>query len=167
MSEQWDQPTQDQPEQGGEQQRFPQYPQQQYPAAPPLEGGYGAAGGYPGTGDSYGAPGRQPYGPPRNSRLAIASLILGIISLPMIIVGFIGSFVALVGLILGVIGIAGATRKNLKRGIGIAGIVLSLLGLIGGGLVTTAALHAANSCKSISKNDTTDYNNCVKHNMKL
>ena len=165
MSEQWGQSPQDQPEQGGDQSRFPQYPQQQYPAAPPLEGGYGGTAAYP-AGGGYGAPG-QAYGPRRNSKLSIASLILGIISLPMIIIGFIGSFVALVGLILGVIGIAGATRKNLKRGIGIAGIVLSLLGLIGGGLVTTAALHAANSCKSISKSDTTDYNNCVRHNLKL
>lgn len=162
VSEQWDQPTQGQPEPGQGQPQFPQYPQQQYPAAPPLGGGYG--GGYPGGG--YG-PTDQLLGPPRNSKLAITALILGIISLPLIIVGFVGSFVGLVGLILGVIGIAGAARKNLKRGIGIAGIVLSLLGIIGGGLVTTAALHAANSCNSISKSDTTAYNNCVRHNMKL
>jgi hypothetical protein len=45
--------------------------------------------------------------------------------------------------------------------------VLSLLGLIGGGLVTTAALHAANTCKPISKSDNTAYTNCVKHNLKL
>jgi hypothetical protein len=162
VSEQWGQPPQDQPEQGPTQPQFPQYPQQQqYPAAPPLETGYGS--GYPGGG--YDAPG-EPYGPRRNSKLAIASLILGIISLPLIVVGFFGSFVALVGLILGVVGIAGATRKNLKRGIGIAGIVLSLLGLIGGGLVTTAALHAANTCKPL-KGDNTAYTNCVKHNLKL
>ena len=148
VSEQWGQPPQDQPEQGPTQPQFPQYPQQQqYPAAPPLETGYGS--GYPGGG--YGAPG-EPYGPRRNSRLAIASLILGIISLPLIIVGFFGSFVALVGLILGVVGIAG--------------IVLSLLGLIGGGLVTTAALHAANTCKPL-KGDNSAYTNCVKHNLKL
>ena len=160
MSEQWGQSPQDRPEQG--QPNFPQYPQepQQYPAAPPLEGGYGGG---------YGVPGQQPdtYGPPHNSKLAIASLILGIISLPLLIAGFIGSFVALVGLVLGVIGIAGARRKNLKRGLGTAGIVLSLIGLIGGGLVTTAELHAANACKSISKNDTTAYKTCVRNNLRL
>ena len=139
---------------------FPQYPQQQYPSAPPLGSGFG--GDFPG---GYGAPGA--YGPPRTSKLAITSLILGVVSLPMIIVGFFGSFVALVGLILGIIGIAGAARKNLKRGIGVAGIVLCVLGLIGGGLVTVAAVNAANACKSISKSDTTAYNDCVKHNLKL
>jgi hypothetical protein len=164
VSEQWGQEPQEQPEQGQAPSQFPQYPQQQYPAAPPLAGGFGAAGMPAGGG--YGAPG-QPYGPPRNSKLAIASLVLGIVSLPMIIFGFFGSIVGLVGLILGIIGILGASRKNLKRGLGIAGIVLSVLGIIGGGLVTVAAVHAANSCKSINKNDTSAYNDCIKRNLKL
>jgi hypothetical protein len=160
VSEQWGQQPQDQPEPGPTQSAFPQYPQQQYPAAPPLGGGFG--GGVPG----YGAPG-QPYGPPRNSKLAIASLILGIISLPLIIIGFLGSIVGLVGLVLGIIGIVGASRRNLKRGLGIAGIILCVLGIIGGGLVTVAAVHAANACKSIDKNDTTVYNDCIRKNLKL
>lgn len=160
MSEQWGQEPQDQPEPGPTQPAFPQYPQQQYPAAPPLGGGFG--GSVPG----YGVP-AQPFGPPRNSKLAIASLVLGIISLPLIIIGFLGSIVGLVGLVLGIIGIAGASRKNLKRGLGIAGIVLCVLGIVGGGLVTVAAVHAANACKSIDKNDTTAYNDCIKKNLKL
>jgi hypothetical protein len=155
VSEQWGQQPQDQPEPGPTQPAFPQYPQQQYPAAAPL-------GGVPG----YGVP-SQPYGPPRNSKLAIASLILGIISLPLIIVGFLGSIVGLVGLVLGIIGIVGASRKNLKRGLGIAGIVLCVLGIVGGGLVTVAAVHAANACKSIDKNNTTAYNDCIRKNLKL
>ena len=154
--------SQQPPEQPAEQQpTFPQYPsQQQFPAAPPLEGGY--AGGYPGAG--YGDPGQ--FGPPRNSKLAITSLVLGILSLPLIFIG-IGPVVALVGLILGIIGIAGARRKNRKRGLGIAGIVLSVIGLIGGGLLIAAAANAATSCKSVDKNDSTAYSNCIKHNMRL
>jgi hypothetical protein len=149
-----------QPSEPSDQPSFPQYPQQQFPAAPPLDGG-GYGGGYPG---GYGDPGQ--YAPPRNSKLAITSLILGILSLPLLFVG-IGPLVALVGLILGIIGIVGARRKNLKRGIGIAGIVLSLIGLIGGGLVLVAVSNAANSCKSISRNDSTAYTNCIKHNLRL
>ena len=161
MSEQWGQQPQDQPDQGQTQAQFPQYPQQQYPSAPPLGGGFGGGPGYGGV------PG-QPYGPPRNSKLAIASLILGIVSLPLVLIAVIGPIVAFVGLLLGVIGIAGASRKNLKRGIGIAGIVLSLIGLIGGGLVTTVELHAVNACKSIdSKTDPTAYTDCVRHNLKF
>ena len=161
MSEQWGQQPQDQPEPGQTQPQFPQYPQQ-YPAAPPLEGGY--AGGYPVAG--YGGVPGQYLGPPRNSRLAIASLILGILSLPMIIIGFVGSIVGLIGLVLGIVGIAGAAKKNLKRAIGVVGIVLCVLGIIGGGLVTVAAVHAANTCRPL-KADNTAYTNCVKHNLKL
>jgi hypothetical protein len=157
VSEQWGQQPQDQPDQG---QTQAQYPQQQYRSAPPLGGGFGG-------GPGYGLPG-QPYGPPRNSKLAITSLILGIVSLPLMVIAVIGPVVAFVGLVLGVIGIAGASRKNLKRGVGIAGIVLSLIGLIGGGLVTTVELHALNACKSIdSKTDPTAYNDCVRHNLKF
>ena len=160
MSEQWGQQPQEQPEPGPTQPQFPQYPQQ-YPAAPPVGGGYG--GGYPVAG--YPASGEY-LGPPRNSKLAITSLILGIVSLPMIIVGFVGSIVALVGLILGIIGISGAARKHLKRVIGTVGIVLCVLGLVGGGLVTVAAVHAANTCKP-QKGDNAVYTSCIKHNLKL
>ena len=142
-----------------DQQPFPSYPQQQYPAAPPLGGQYAGGGGYPG---GYGDPGQ--YGPPRTSKLAITSLILGILSLPLLFVG-IGPLVALIGLILGIIGILGAQRKNLKRGVGIAGIVLSLIGLVGGGLVLSAGLHAVNQCKSVNHSDTSAYNDCIKHKL--
>jgi hypothetical protein len=137
---------------------FPSYPQQQFPAAPPLGGEYGSAGGgYPGG--FGGDPGQ--FGPPRTSKLAITSLILGILSLPLVFVG-IGPLVALVGLILGIVGIVGAQRKNLKRAVGIAGIVLSLIGLIGGGFVLAAGLHAVNQCKNVDKNNTTVYDQCIK-----
>ena len=141
---------------------IPQYPQQPYPAAPPPAGGYGAAAGHPG---GYGEPG--PYGPPRTSKLAITSLILGILSIPLLVAG-IGPLFALVGLILGIVGIAGARRKNLKRGIGITGIVLSAIGLIGGGVVIVAVSHTATTaCKSVDRNDRTAYSNCIKQNLKL
>ena len=160
MSEQWGQQPQDQPEPGPTQPQFPQYPQQ-YPAAPPVGGGYG--GGYPVAG--YPASGEY-LGPPRNSKLAITSLILGIISLPLVIAGFVGSIVGLVGLILGIVGISGAAKKHLKRVIGITGIALCALGIIGGGLVTVAAVHAANTCKA-DKGNNTLYTKCVKDNLKL
>lgn len=106
------------------------------------------------------------FAPPRNSRLAVASLVLGVLSLPLAAVG-IGPVVGLVGLVLGIVGIAGASRKNLKRGLGIAGIVLSAIGLVGGSLLYVAANHAANACKAYQHGDRTVYENCIKHNLKL
>lgn len=162
MSEQWGQAPQEQPsEQPPTQPQVPQYPQQQYPSAPPVDQGFGA---YPGG--AYGMQG-QPYGPPRTSKLAITSLILGILSLPLVFIAVLGPIVALVGLILGLVGIAGASRKNLKRGIGIAGIILSLIGLIGGGLLTTAELHAVNACKAEKNAPSNVYSTCLKNNLKL
>jgi hypothetical protein len=160
MSDQWGNAPQEpqQPANDPTQPQFPQYPQQ-YPGAP-QDPGYG----YPaGGGGGYGYPGG--YVPPRNSKLAITSLVLGIVSLPLALVG-IGPLAALVGLILGIVGIAGASRKNLKRGLGIAGIALSAVGLVAGSLIIAAGLHAAKTCQPL-KSDTTAYNTCLKDNFKL
>jgi hypothetical protein len=124
------------------------------PFGSPMDAGFGG----------YGMP-PNAFGPPRNSRLAIASLVLGVLSLPLMIIG-IGPLLALVGLILGIVGIAGAQRKNLKRGLGIAGIAFSALGLIAGSLLVVADVHATGQCKSV-KNNTSVYNTCLKNNFKL
>ncbi|WP_034268468.1 DUF4190 domain-containing protein [Actinospica robiniae] len=137
-------------------------PQEPQPTGslPQYSGGYA----YPGDGGLGGYP--EISGPPRTSKLAISSLVLGIVSLPAIAIG-IGPLLALVGLILGIIGIVGARRKNLKRGIGIAGIILSAVGLIAGTLLLVAAANAANSCKSVDRNDNAAYTQCVKDHLKL
>jgi len=163
VSEQWGQPPQEQPPaQQPTAPQFPQYGQQQFPAAAPIDAGYG--GGYPG---GYGMPGQAPYGSPRTSKLAITSLVLGVLSLPLVFIPVLGPVCAAVGLVLGLVGIAGAQRKNLKRGIGIAGIILSVVGLIGGGLLTTAEFHAVNACKALQHGPSQAYNDCIKHNLKL
>jgi len=130
------------------------------PSQPQYPGGYafagdGGFGGYPAV-----------SGPPRTSKLAITSLVLGIVSLPATFVA-IGPLFALVGLILGIIGIVGARRKNLKRGIGIAGIIVCAVSLIAGALLLVAAGNAANSCKSVDKNDSAAYSKCFKDNLRL
>lgn len=152
MSDQWGNSPQG-PQDPGETPTQPAFPQygQQYPGAPMPQGGYG----YPGN-----------FGPPRNSKLAVTSLVLGIVSLPAIVIG-IGPLIALVGLILGIIGVAGARRKNLKRGIGIAGIIVSVVSLIAGALLILAATNAANSCKSVDRNDNSAYTKCVKDHLRL
>ena len=128
------------------------------PWGKPLEGSPQAGFGYPMPPNA--------FGPPRNSKLAIASLVLGILSVPLIVIGPIGVLVSLVGLVLGIVALVGARRRNQRRLFPVLGIVLSVIGLIGGSLITAAEVHAANSCKAY-KSGTTQYNDCIKQNFKL
>lgn len=67
----------------------------------------------------------------RYSKMAVASLVLGIISLVIGIfsagsLGWLGAILAVVGIILGALG-----RKNLeKKGMATAGLVCSIIGVI-------------------------------------
>ena len=63
--------------------------------------------------------------PKDKSGLAIASLVLGILSLCAWIIPFCGGPFALAGIILGVLGM-----KSKQKGMAIAGIVMSAIGII-------------------------------------
>ncbi len=107
-------------------------------------------------------------GPPRTTKLAVTSLVLGILSLPAaLLLPVYGPLLALIGLVLGIFGIARAERRNLKRTIGRVGIGLSALGLVGGTLWTAAEWHAVDACKSVSVNQVKAYDDCVTNNFKL
>ena len=153
MSEQWGQPPQDQPEQG-QGQTFPQYPQQQFPAAPPIEGGYG--GGFPGGG----------YGPAPTNGLALASLILGIVSIVTLLFGF-GPVIGLIAVIIGIFGLRKAKRSGgLRRGMAWAGTILGLVSLVVGVVVIGAAVKGAVDCKNIGiTSKDTGYSTCVRNHM--
>lgn len=113
---------------------------------PPTEGPAGPATPPPGHPTHSGQPGFPPASPlgyppagpqpgwvqgPRNG-LGVASLVLGILSLPGIFLFGIGGIVlGLIGLILGVLGLGRARRGEANnRGTAIAGAVLSALGLL-------------------------------------
>ena len=154
MSEQWDQPQQGQPEQGQGQPQFPQYPQQQYPVAPPLEGGYG--GGYPGGG----------YGAAPTNGLALATLILGIVSIVTLLFGF-GPLIGLVALILGIFALRRAKRTGgLRRGMAWTGTILGLISLVVGIVVIGAAIKGASDCKNLGvTSKDSGYGTCVRNHM--
>ena len=155
MSEQWGQSPQEQPEQGQPQQGFPSYPQssQQYPAAPPIEGEYG---GYPGGG----------YGPTPTNGLALATLILGIISIVTLLFGF-GPVIGLIAVILGPFALRRARRTGgLRRGMAWTGTILGLISLVVGVVVIGAAIKGANDCKNIGiTSKDTGYSSCVRNHM--
>jgi hypothetical protein len=70
-----------------------------------------------------------------HDKLAIASLILGIVSLPASILTILTLPIPIIGIVLGFVGL----KKN--KGLAIAGIILSALGIIFSVLILTVGLH--------------------------
>jgi len=96
------------------------------PAAGPVGGPQGEVNPYQAP-ESVDAAWRPPPGPGPNGP-AIASLVLGICSMPAVCCcGLFGVPISVVGLILGIIGL-----KSQSRGLAVAGVVLSSIGLIFG-----------------------------------
>ncbi|MET9607151.1 DUF4190 domain-containing protein [Streptomyces sp. NPDC006512] len=132
------------------------------PAAPPV-GGYGApanawgapagpVGGGPGYPGYPGYPGQTGYPPPAPraaNGLAVASLVLGLVALPVCFAPFffwIGTLIGLTGLGIGIAAMAQARSGAPRKGMALAGTVLgglSLLASVGGGFLTVAVLHEA------------------------
>ncbi len=126
-------------------------------AYPPPGYGYPPAGGsYPLAGSGYPWPapwqGDRPIGEPTpGSGLAVASLIVGILSLPAILT-LVGG-VVLGGVALG-LGIAAVRRSNRTgapgRGMAVAGILTGLAGLLLGGVVLAFGIVALTDSNFIS-----------------
>jgi hypothetical protein len=96
--------------------------------------------------------GNQPYGygspvqpVAQSNGVAIAALIVGIISVVVCWIPFFGLVPPIVGIILGIIG----RRKPVQQGISLAGLVLSIVGLVGALVITlllvAGIIAAANS----------------------
>ena len=91
------------------------------------------------TQNGYARPGYPPYGYAQpdseaGKPQAVASLVLGLVSLLMLV----GGYLSLVSILLGIIGLVlahQARSRGYRGGVRTAGFVLSLLGLIGGVLV--------------------------------
>ncbi|MBI1758516.1 MAG: DUF4190 domain-containing protein [Actinobacteria bacterium] len=92
---------------------------------------------YPGGPSDFGnmppyATGGYGYPPPAKggSGMAIAALVLGIVSIVLSFTIWVGAIAGIVGLILGIVGISHAKRPGGSgRGVAIAGVVTSALGL--------------------------------------
>lgn len=100
--------------------------------------GPGQPPAYPQPGvTGYPTPGGQPgwaaqTAPPRNG-LGIAALVLGILSIPFALSGFLGIILGAIGLILGIVALNRAKRgEATNRGVATAGTVLSALGVVFG-----------------------------------
>lgn len=105
----------------------PQFGQPQF-GAPPVQPGYpvdpyASAYGQPGP---YGSAPYQPYPPQsaRNDSKAIASLAVGILSVPVSLLCCLGPAVALVAIVLGVVSMNEARRTGAPKGMALAGTII-------------------------------------------
>ncbi len=100
--------------------------------------GYGAPPGPPGYGPPPGPPGPGGYGPPPPTGptmdpVAIVSLVVGILSIPLHFCCYLGwpvGFVAIVCGVVSLVRINGAKDRLTGKGLAIGGIVVSLLGFL-------------------------------------
>lgn len=115
------------------------YQQQQYqPTPPPYQQGQSFQNPYA----PYAAPAVQPT---QGGGLAITSLVLGIVSIALCWLFYLGLPAAVVGLILAII----ARRSPVRRGMATAGLVCSIIGLAfslcDAGLILYAIMRASGS----------------------
>jgi len=91
-------------------------------------------------------PGYQTFSPPTASTgrggMAVASVVLGVVGLPALVLCGLGLPMALVGLVLGII----AATRGPRRGTAVAGVVCSTLTLAIGGVALFFLLTKAAEC---------------------
>lgn len=107
-------------------------------------------------------PGYKSYtATPQQSRgMAVASLVLGLVGLPALLLCGAGLPLAMVGLVLGVI----AAVRNAGRGVAIAGICASIFTLVVGALAIFWLLAQAAECADQDRYPSdTDRQRCVEH----
>ncbi|MDQ3306466.1 MAG: DUF4190 domain-containing protein [Actinomycetota bacterium] len=96
--------------------------------------GYGGQAG--GAQGGYGQPQRQP-----SNGIGIAALVVGIISLVISWVPFLGLLLAIVAIVLGVLGIRKASRgEATNKGMAITGVVTGGLALLVGAFITISTI---------------------------
>jgi hypothetical protein len=91
----------------------------------------------------------QPAPPARRSGLAIAALVLGVLSIPLAFTVYPGLLFGLVAIILGVVGLI-ATRGGRAggRGMAVAGVVTGLVGLVFAAALAVYGLHTYRDCQN-------------------
>ena len=133
---------------GGPQQHY-QYPPTPYgPGAPPPPMYHG-------------------YAPPRSSNgKAVASLVLGILSIVMFWLTIFDSVFIVLALIFGLIALS-ETKSGAGhgRGMAIAGLVCTAVGTLAATVFTVLIVHAANQCGGFSNNNTSVFQDCVRHHL--
>lgn len=86
----------------------------------------------PGTGNEFSAVPPYVGGPQQQAGngMAVAALVLGIISVPLLFLNWVDSIIAVLAIVFAVLGIRRAARGAGRRGMSVAGLVLGIVGLV-------------------------------------
>ncbi len=152
----------------------PQYPPQQQPPPyyPPPGSGYTASppppphyGATPPPGYGYGPPGQPFYGPPAAPKTgkAVASLVLGIASIPLAILSLLDVIPVVLAVVFGIIALNQAARTPGRdgRAMAISGIVCGAVGAVLAILLTAFYIHVSNQCDQYPSGSS-EFSQCVR-----
>ena len=93
--------------------------------------------------------GYAPPATPQQNGLAIAGMVVGIASVVLFFLAWIGSVVGVVGLILSILGLNKAKQMNgVGRGMAIAGLVTSAAGILIGIILTIVVIQRQNEIEN-------------------
>lgn len=111
---------------------------------------------YPGQpGNDFG--GMPPYAggggptepPPAGNGMAIAALVLGLLSIPAAFTVYIGAILGVLGIVFGVLGLSRARRRGGRgRGMAIAGLITALAGLAISVVLFTIGVKELQQCRN-------------------
>lgn len=109
------------------------------------------------------APYQTPHGPPQSQEgngIAIAAMVLGIISLVLFWIPFLGLICGVLGAIFGFVGLGKSNRIGGKgKGMAIAGLVCGIIGTLIGVWYVIAVFAAANEINEFNQGFNEGFNN--------
>lgn len=83
------------------------------------------------------------------SKLSFAALIIGILTIPAIMLPGINLVVAMIGIVVGIFAVLRAYRGNTQRAYAIAGLVLAILAMGASIFFISVGLNAARECEGL------------------
>ena len=79
--------------------------------------------------------------------MAVAGLVLGILAVPLSILGFVGLILAILALVFGIIALLRANRGAPRKGMAVAGVVLGIVGLVASVILIVVGIQRAHRCE--------------------
>lgn len=95
------------------------------------------------------------------SKLSLAALLIGILTIPAAILPIFGIPVAMVGIVVGIVAVIRAYRNHTQRSYAIAGLVLAILAMGLAIFFTTVSFQALEGCEDLRGEEFTQ---CVRNN---